>query len=73
MLNIDKGLKDFHLSNRLLQLKREDNETALLNILLMLIKEDNLMSSIPFESLQISKNEVESINIVDSNDDIQVK
>lgn len=65
MLDIEKGLKDFHLSNRLLQLKREGNEAALLNILLMLIKEDNLMSSTPFESLQISKNEVESINIVD--------
>lgn len=65
MLDIEKGLKGFHLSNRLLQLKREDNEVALLNLLLMLIKEDNLMSSIPFESLQRSKNEVESINIVD--------
>jgi len=63
MLDIEQGLDDHNLSFRLHQLKSVYKENAVLDILIMLLREEKLTSVTPFESLNINKVEVESIKI----------
>ena len=71
MLEIEIDLKGYELRNRLNQLKFENREYKILDILIELTKE-NLMSLTPFDNIQISKEDVRTINILDITDNTEL-